>query len=138
VSGEQHRKGTRSPAGARAAGGDCVASDAAGGDQGDRELAKEQVEDARAEEGRVGSSAAGRGARARAAAAGGGGGGGGGGGSEAGEGGGGGSGAGRGRGGGRVAAGFSGRRRGDGTARPGCGEVEADLGSGEESHSAAK
>ena len=55
-----------SPAGAGAAGGDCVASDAAGGEQGDRELARARIEGARAEEGRLGLLAAGRGAGRRA------------------------------------------------------------------------
>jgi hypothetical protein len=55
-----------SPAGAGAAGGDCVATDAAGGEQGNTELAWAQMEGARAEEGRLGLLAAGRGAGRRA------------------------------------------------------------------------
>ena len=47
-----------SPAGAGAAGGDCVASDAAGGTQGGKELAWARMEGAREEEGRVGLPAA--------------------------------------------------------------------------------
>ena len=108
MSCERHGKGTRSPAGARAAGSDCVASDAPGGGQGDREHAQTRLEGSRAEEGRLGWPAAGRGARARAIegeAAGGGGGG-----DSGGDGGddGGGSGGGGGRGGGGAAAAPSG------------------------------
>ena len=47
-----------SPAGAGAAGGDCVVSDDAGGTQGGRELAWARMEGARDEEGRVGLPAA--------------------------------------------------------------------------------
>ena len=54
-----------SPTGAGAAGGDCVASDAAGGEQGDKELARARMEGARAEEGRLGLLAAGQGAGMR-------------------------------------------------------------------------
>ena len=108
MSCERHGKGTRSPAGARAEGSDCVASDAPGGGQGDREHAQTRLEGSRAEEGRLGWPAAGRGARARAIegeAAGGGGGG-----DSGGDGGddGGGSGGGGGRGGGGAAAAPSG------------------------------
>ena len=45
---------------------DCVASDAAGGEQGGKELARALMEVARAEEGRLGLLAAGRGAGRRA------------------------------------------------------------------------
>ena len=55
-----------SPTGAGAASGDCVACDAAGGEQGDRELARARMEGARTEEGRLGLLAAGRGAGRRA------------------------------------------------------------------------
>jgi hypothetical protein len=55
-----------SPAGAGAAGGDCVATDNAGGEQGDTELAWPRMEGARAEEGRLGLLATGRGAGRRA------------------------------------------------------------------------
>jgi hypothetical protein len=54
-----------SPAGGSTQGGDCVASDAAGGEQGGRELARPRVEGARAKEGRLGLLAAGRGAGRR-------------------------------------------------------------------------
>ena len=51
-----------SPAGVGTVGGDCVASDATGGEQGGKELARALMEVARAEEGRLGLLAAGRGA----------------------------------------------------------------------------
>ena len=57
--GERRGQGSRSPTGSREGDGDCVANDAAGGDQGNGKRAKTWLEGSRDEEGRVGSSAAG-------------------------------------------------------------------------------